>query len=253
MSTSVSATSVFAAHRNTMFKAWRVRLQFTGKLIGGCPKDAKLVEGWLNKNMGLEDEDLRRRMIIHLNEMGVEIPLDATVEEIQEATDRLAGEIKTQGFKRDAEDRPYIESRQINAGIKEAVAVLFPGGKTVNTFRWGITGKSPKDYTAERSFVQPEVLPVADEVGGTDLFLGHIKIKGVPQATIGYAEFVERPLVTFALLTARGSDDLDEAWPDIWSYMEVNGLGAKRSQDFGRFAVIEFEPMPTTNIDEILG
>ena len=33
------SNSVFAAHRNSQFDAIRVTVQFTNRLIGGCPKD----------------------------------------------------------------------------------------------------------------------------------------------------------------------------------------------------------------------
>jgi len=247
------SNSIFADHRNSQFEARRVTIQFVNRLIGGCPKDAKLVQGWLGKNMGLEGEDLRIRMVLHLIEMGVDVPEDATVDELMEATDKLAGEIKTQGFKVNEDGRPYIESRQIKAGIKESVSILFPGGKAAGTYKWGKTGKGPAAYAAERAFVQPEQIIVADEVDGTDLFLGHVSGPRGKMSTIGYAEYVERPTISFVLLTARDSDDLDKAWPDIWTHMELNGIGARRSQGFGQFEVIEFAKQDTTDIESILG
>lgn len=229
--------SVFADLHSTRFNIIPVEIQFVTPLVGGCPKDPKLVEGWMKKNMGVDDaEELRRLTIEHLREMGVEIPAEATDEQIADAVASLAGEIKTQGFKRDADGNPYIESRQIKAGFKESVNTLYAGDS-----RWGrktgYQGKGPKNYTAERLFVNPNVIGVG-EVSDikTELFVGHVQ----GRSTIGYAETVAAPRIGFDIHVATDSKDIEERLPEILVHMEMNGLGAMRSQGYGQFEVVRF-------------
>lgn len=212
-------------------------IQFHGRLIGGAPKDPKLVQGWMRKNLGITDEvELLERTKTHLVEMGVPTPENATFDDIVSASDHLADELKTQGFKRDIDGRPYIESRQIKAGIKESVNILFASQK------WGATRKGPKNFVAERVFVTPDVIPVGDDIDGVDLFIGHIKGPRGPQATIGYAEYVEQATISFTIKVLVESLTPTQ-WANIWSHMEYNGLGAMRSQGYGQFSVLRFADM----------
>lgn len=235
-------TSVFTENRANMFEAIHARLEFSDKLIGGCPKDPKLVQGWLRKNIGIDDEmEILERTRTHLSEMGVEVAASATFEEIVQASESLAGEIKTQGFKRDDDGRPFIESRQIKAGIKESVNILFAKEK------WGKTGKGPRGFTAERVFVKPDKIVVGYEVSGVELFVGHLTGPNGPRSTIGYAEYVEQPCIDLFLLSLKGALNTDK-WAAIWTHMELNGLGAMRSQGFGQFEVVEFEAVDVADV-----
>jgi hypothetical protein len=228
-------TSVFTKTQNKMLDTIDVTLQFTGWLVGGCPKDPKLVEGWLRKNLGVDDEtELRQQALIHLREMGVEVAADAEWSDIVDASESIAGEKQTQGFKVDAEGRPYIEARQIKAGIKESVHILFAGDK------WGKTKKGPKSFVAERVFVKPDAIAVGDAITGVHFHVGHITGPRGPQATVGYAEYVDQPEISFSI---RALEDAisDDKWAQIWAHMELNGLGAMRSQGFGQFEVVEWK------------
>lgn len=235
--------SVFEKQRSEMFDTVHVTLRFADRLVGGNPKDPKLVQGWLRKNMGLNDEaELWSRTRQHLTEMGVEVAADATYEDFVKASESIAEEIKTQGFKRDQDGNPFIEGRQVKAGIKESVNILFAGQK------WGPTRKGPKGFTAERVFVRPDLIPIgrAEDVK-IDLAIGHTTGPRGPQSTIGYYEYVERAEVTFDLLQLRAQNDaaqepaLNETqWGQVWTHLELNGLGAMRSQGFGQFEVTQF-------------
>lgn len=240
-------TSVFAAKRAEMFETIHVKLAFTDRLVGGCPKDPKMIEGWLKKNMGIDDElELLELTRQHLLEMGVDVPSTATREEIQAAVEKIASELKTQGFKR-LDGDPYLEERNVKAGIKESVNVLFAGE------RWGIVkgyqGKGPKSYVAERVFVKPDRIPLgpADTVR-VDMAVGHVNGPQGPRSTIGYYEYVDRPEVEFDILQLReqkqggnGEPALThEQWAQVLTHLELNGFGAMRSQGHGQFVVTHF-------------
>lgn len=243
--------SVFAERHEEMFERILVGLRFTDRLVGGQPKDPKLVQGWLRKNMGVEDEvELLARTRTHLQEMGVELTANATYEEMVAASEALAEEIQTQGFKRDDQDRPVIEARHVKAGIKESVNILF------GTDRWGPTRKGPRGFTAERVFVFPQRIPVggSDDVK-VDLAIGHITGPQGPRSTIGYYEYVEHAEARFEIrqLRAQGAKETDDGkkvgepaldfdqWSKVFTHMELNGLGAMRSQSHGQFEVVKFE------------
>lgn len=260
----MTATSVFAEQRDKMFQHLRIEIEFVDRLAGGSPKDPKLVEGWLRKGMGITDrEELALRTRQHLREMGESLDEEmqkvvndasSTMEDLIKVSEKIAGEIQTQGFKRDEEGRPYIEGRHLKAGIKETVNILFAGEKwgAINGKGSGMSyqGKGPKSFTAERVFVEPRQIVIGDPDDiEVDLFIGHINGPQGPQSTIGYYEFVYQKPVALEVLQLRsqkkggkGEPALDpETWAKVWSHMELNGLGAMRSQGFGQFVVTKFE------------
>lgn len=236
--------SVFADKGDEIFQTTRVTIEFKDRIVGGNPKDPKLVEGWIRARMGVEDEqEIASVAARHMAEMGLDGADEATAAVLEAASESMAGELKTQGFKRDENGNPYLESRQIKAGIKESVNVLFAGE------RWGRTKKGPKSYTAERVFVSPDRLPLGtfDQVK-IDLSIGHISGPKGPQSTIGYFEYVENTSLQFevkelrAQHTPNGEPALSpEQWGSVWAHLEWNGFGAMRSQGYGQFHVVEFE------------
>lgn len=246
--------SVFQAQRDSMFESISVTLQFSDRLVGGIPKDPKLIQGWIRKNMGITNElEVFEKTKQTLVESGVTVPEDATFEDLMKASDEIAEEIKTQGFKRTADGVVYIESRQVKAGIKESVNILFGAEK------WGPTRKGARGYTAERVFIKPDlIIPDGDPTKvNVDLAIGHITGPKGPQSTIGYYEYLTRPIVSFNILQLRNqnkppkkdgeSEPNNEPalsfaqWAAVWAHMELNGLGSMRSQGFGQFDVIAFD------------
>src|SRR6266540_4074767 len=180
---------------SNLFSRFRARMAFRDKLIGGVPKDPRLIEGWLRARAGLEvAQEIRQAMLRTLGEHGL-----------------------------------YVEARQVKAMLKESTNVLF-GGE-----RWGSTRKGPRSFVAERVFVEPDKLWVGvDEPSGIELMIGHLWGPTGPRSTLGYHEYVERPVLEFTVLAVR--DALTpEQWADIWVHAQENGFGALRSQGFGRF------------------
>ncbi|WWT39994.1 hypothetical protein [Microcystis phage Mae-JY09] len=246
----MAAVSMFAAERSRLFLTYRVRLEFAGKLMGGVPKDPKIIEGWLRSKAGIDDtEEVRRGMLRTLTELGAQVSEGDSFEDLVAASEKLAAERSTCGFKRDGTGL-YIEARQLKAAIKESVNILFAGG------RWGTTKKGPKNYTAERLFVRgtdpehPERIHLGiTEPDGIELVIGHVSGPQGQRSTLGYHEYAERRAIEFLIdstdaKAGAGSveDSIDpEHWPLIWLHMEANGIGALRSQGHGQFATTAFE------------
>lgn len=235
--------SVFEKTGESIFEKLDVEITFLDRLVGGCPKDFDLVMGWLRKGLGVTNqEELLLRANQHMVEMGVEgARVDQSADELSELTKKMAGEIKTQGFKRDVHGNPVWEGRFIKAGIKESVNILYAKQK------WGPTKKGPQGFTAERVFPVQDKIPLDGDVM-LDLSVGHINGPDGPRSTIGYYEYVERPVIRFQIeqLLSQNTSAQEpaltfEQWSEVWSHLERNGLGTMRSQGFGRFVVTKFE------------
>lgn len=233
--------------QSDLFTEYGVTLVMRDKLIGGTPRDPKLIQGWLRKRMGLSDEqEIAVKMRETLEGLGMTIGPEATLAEMAEAAEHLAGEKQTTGFKNvllpNGKGRVLIiEGRQVKAMLKELTNILFAGEK------WGATRKGPKSYVAERVFVPEESIPLFHtddtpifEPDGLEMMIGHVVGPTGPRSTLGYHEYVKQAKIHFTIRVAADSVP-HEAWPDIWVLGQENGLGATRSQGFGKFDIERFE------------
>jgi hypothetical protein len=230
--------SVFAGARYEVFTPWHVRLRTRSRLMGGIPKDPKVIEGWLRKAAGIEPEsELKAAVIRTVREIDEATRGDMSDEEVMRvATEEVAREKETTGFKKDANGL-YLEGRQIKSMIKEVTNILYAGD------RWGPTRKGPRSYLAERVFPEQERIYFGkDQPDGTEMFIGHVSGPKGPQSTLGYHEYVENQVLEFDLLVCEDAIEY-EAWPRLWVLAQENGLGALRSQGFGTFDVEEWTRM----------
>jgi hypothetical protein len=229
-----AAPGVLDAH-SQLFVRYSARLSFRDKLLGGVPKDPKLIEGWLRARAGIEDgQELRRAVLRTLSELGVDPTGDVSPDELALASDALVARRMTTGFKR-GDQGLYIEARQIKALLKESTNILF------GAERWGPTRKGPKSFLAERVFVQPDrVWLGTQQPDGLELVVGHLIGPSGPVSTLGYHEYVLRPTIDFTVWVVR---DLVTAaqWADVWVLAQELGLGALRSQGHGRFQLVHWE------------
>lgn len=240
--------SVFGGD-TTPWTVYSATLEFTGKVVGGAPSDPKLVEGWLQKNLGITDkEGLAAWMRTHLAETKGIDPTQATDAEIEAALAENAAEKKAQVFKRTTDGFPYIEGRHVKAMLKEATSISWPRGEhKFGTYRNSkgttVGGKDPKAYVAERVFVPEQPIIVGVDISGVELAVGHIpdwKSESGSRSTIGYFEYVENSIISFEV---RVLDDCleHEQWARIWAVAEMNGLGARRSQGAGQFVITAWD------------
>lgn len=232
-------SSIFA---NLRQKAWpyRYAVQITIRTIaGGVPSDPNVAEGWLRSKLGDPDEQIRDLVAQTMAERGL-------------TADEAAAEVSKRkhlnGFKRD-ENGLYIEGRQAKAMLKEAANVAVASGKLKNR-GWGTTNKGLLSFLAEHVFVPEERIYIQLRGDGDDENgpLVHVKEPtGVNQkfvhtyrgAGIQYEEFVERAILEFVVMT--DWDFSNEEWAMIWLTGEQQGLGASRSQGFGRFEITNWE------------
>lgn len=236
---------VFDAQKKDVFALYGVTLELEDRLMGGIPKDPKVVEGWLRAKAGItEARELAQVTARTLEENGsslgvspaaiAEMDPDEAYALIEAASQEHAALKSTNGFKVD-EQGLYIEDRQVKAMLKESTNVLFAGE------RWGKTKKGPKAFVAERVFVRPRRIHVGvEEPDGVELVVGHVADKAGKRSTLTYHEYVEKPTIEIELEVVRDELTLEQ-WGQLWLHASANGLGALRSQGYGRFDVTKFE------------
>jgi hypothetical protein len=241
------STTPVSVFKNDDWATYNVELSFLGRLYGGSPFDPKLVEGWIGKNLGItNEEELSKAVVKHLAEVQGLDQTTATDEALAEAIEANAIEKKAQGFKRTVDgNRPFVEGRHLKAMIKENTNIAFPQGehkwgRYANTTGRQVGGKAPISFVAERVWVPEQPVVVADDSDDFEFCVGHIEDWKGRRSTIGYFEFCVKPVITFQVQVL---DDVitGDQWARIMRSAERNGLGARRSQGGGQFAVTGWE------------
>lgn len=240
---------IFDTKASGVFTTYRARIRFRDKIMGGTPKDPKIITAWMRSKTGVTDqEELRQMMLRTLEELGAEWPegvdpKNPTYEQAVEASEKLANR-QAVGFKRD-ENSLYIEGRYIKSMLKEATNIVFEGmpAKELEWTKKATTRKFALAYFAERVFVNPDHISLGvKEPSGVELFIGHTTGKDGPQSNLTYYEYVTRPTIACEVMVLRDFVREDD-WPVLWRLAQENGLAALRSQGFGRFDIEEWEPV----------
>jgi hypothetical protein len=221
---------IFDGH-SALFTRYAARIEFRDKLLGGVPRQPKLIEGWLRSRAGLTDGDeIRHTMLRTLVELGVNVDSSMSFEQLEQASEAVAARKQTTGFKT-GEHGLFLEARQVKALLKESSNIVFSGE------RFGPTRKTARPFVAERIFVEPDRLWLgAAEPDGVEMTVGHVVGAAGPCSIIGYHEYVCQAALEFTVLTMRDWLTPDQ-WSDIWVHAQENGLGALRSEGFGRFYI----------------
>lgn len=234
MTTYVEAKSAFEKYEAQNYPyQHRVRL-LVGTLAGGTPTDPKVAKGWLQSKLRDKDDLIR--------EMVAETMIERGLSE-EEAT-QVALEMKNlNGFKREG-GALVIEGRQVKAMLKEA-ATIATQEKRIKPKGWGSPQKGLKSYMAEHLFVIEDkiplqqfegeaLMPVAEATGIMQRFVSTFRGTGIQ-----YEEYVQDAVVEFTIESDHEFDEKD--WAALFLTGERNGLGASRSQGYGRFKVMHFE------------
>lgn len=218
-------TSVFAKYESKSYPH-----RYRGEMIvtciaGGTPTDSNVAEAWLRTKLADSDDLIREAVAEVMAERGVTA---------EEATAIVSTNKHLNGFKRD-ETGLYIEGRQLKACIKEAASVAMAAGKLPR--KWGATNKGVKSYVAEHIFVVEDRLHlgVQQPTGVLQRFVHTFRGTGIQ-----YEEYVENAKVPFTIESDHKFSDAE--WAELWLTAERQGIGASRSQGFGRFTVVTWGP-----------
>lgn len=218
-------TSVFA---NFAAKAWPYA--YAGSIhvttiAGGVPTDEKVAEGWIKTKLADKDDLIRELVATTMTERGI------SADEAAKEVDSLK---HLNGFKRDNQGL-YIEGRQLKAALKEAASVAVASGK-LNGRGWGKTNKGLLSFMAEHVFVVEDRLHlgVTEPTGIAQRFVHTWRGTGIQ-----YEEYVEDAKINF---TVKADHEFSEQeWAMIWLTGEQQGVGASRSQGFGRYEVTRWD------------
>jgi len=233
----IAADNVFGEYLPKVYnRLYNVVLR-VDTLAGGIPSDPNKAEGWLRSKLGEGREQ-------QIQAIAAEVMVERNIT----LDDALGEVLKMQhlnGFKRD-EGGLYIEGRQAKACIKEAANIRWP--KT----RWGVSSKGTPGYFAEHIFVVESRIPITGPGVRFDDEKQTWEPTGVKQSFphtwrgngIQYFEFVDDAELSFTVAT----DSPDAAkcithdiWGELWVTAGMEGIGAGRSQGYGRFQVIKWE------------
>lgn len=232
----------------TMFTRYQVRLRTRNRLVGGLPKSAKLIEGWLQRNapaaglqthIGVDDAT------------GAEVtaPLSAeqaVAETLAKTRAAEAEQVKAvwTGFAQDGQGL-YLEARCVKSMFKEAAnvmrALLETSGPTNGRHR--DPGKRFKNYRsklAERVFVEGNRVDLgAKEPDGTEDRPIHVMTPQGPRTALKRYDYVEPRELAFTVKVLKDELVDEDVLRLLLEYAGENGLGADRSQGFGTFDLVE--------------
>jgi hypothetical protein len=194
-------------------------------IVGGIPSDPKVAEGWLRSKLQASDDMIRQAVAATM------IERDLTADDAMKIVDEQK---HLNGFKRD-KNGLYIEGRQLKAALKEAGSVAVNSGKLKGT-GWGKTNKTFIKWVPEHVFVIEEKLPlgVTEPTGINQRFVHTWRGSGIQ-----YEEYVEDAKIDFTVITDH--DLAAEEWAMIWLTGQQQGIGATRSQGYGRYEVTRWE------------
>ena len=229
----------------SLYTTYRVELRFVDLVMGGHPKDPNVIEAWLQTRVMGGDEVIRQRLVEALADIDVEVPTDATKEEIIAATKAIAATRTGQGFRQNA-DGLCLARYNVVAMLKESTAILYPyeavkAGVPGSGCAWGKTRKAPRSFLAERVNVREFRIPLGRiEPDGTHMQIGHISGPKGKRSILAYVDYCVQPSITFTISSV---DDAitAEQWQKILLCGQERGLSAMRSQGYGQFKVIGFD------------
>ena len=210
-------------------KAWPHRFAgqlHLGAIAGGTPTDQHVAEGWLRTKINDKDDLIREAVAETMAERGV------TADEAAKIVDSLK---HLNGFRRDPDRGLYIKGHQLKAALKEAVSVAVASEK-LPARGWGKTNKGALSYVAEHVFVEEDrlYLGVTEPTGISQRFVHTFRGAGIQ-----YEEYCEDAKVDFTIKSDH--DFTDAQWAIIWLTGQEQGLGASRSQGFGRYTVTRWD------------
>jgi hypothetical protein len=224
--------SVFAKYEARSFPYRFGATLHVSCIAGGTPSDSNVAEGWLRSKLAPKDDLIREMVAEVMAERGVDAEEAAKIVDLRKHLN---------GFKRfrpeDDQTGLYIEGRQVKAAIKEAGSVAVAAGKLEGR-GWGKTNKGLLGYLSEHVFVVEDRIPlgVAEPSGIAQRFITSFRGTGIQ-----YEEYVDDAKVSFTVMTDHNFSE--QEWAHIWLTGQQQGLGASRSQGFGRYEVVRWEPL----------
>jgi hypothetical protein len=230
----------------SVFERWRPQawpFRYEGRIhvdviAGGIPSDENKTKGWLKSKLAMKDDLLREAVAEVMAERGLSA---------EEAAEVVAERQNLNGFKREGENL-FIEGRQLKAAIKEAVSISVAAGKIKppnNKKGWGTTNKGLLSFVAEHVHVVEDklllhiehsgkVYPVTEPTGVAQRFVHTWRGNAIQ-----VEEYVQN--ASFDFTVEADYEFTEEQWALFWLTGQNEGIGASRSQGYGRYTVVKWD------------
>lgn len=205
-----------------LYNVFRVTVVFREWVCGGMPRNKDLIRAWVEAGTKYADEQTEK-----LIQENAELVVNEVAEKVW------------QGFPED-ENGLFIPARQVKAALKQSASLLGitkqkRGSKQV--LAEGLEVKAPDGSDRIHLGVK--------EPSGTYENAIHVMTAQGPRTALRRMDYVVAPRISFevwVLKTAAqetrhiGENEL----VSILQHAQENGLGASRSQGYGKFDVVEF-------------
>lgn len=209
-----------------LYNRFMVKLALRNDLCGGTPKNPDVIKDFVVAKTGHDDEQTKEQV--------------ADIEEhIQTVTEKCWN-----GFLCD-DTGLYLPTRNVKAMLKECASVLGitktkRGSKQILQHGFEVKGEGPAE--------QRVYLGVKEPTGYHDQAI-HVMTAQGPRTALKRVDYVSPPrTIQFQVWCLKtqpaetrhiGRKELEQ----MFALGQENGLGADRSQGYGKFHVIEFGPM----------
>jgi hypothetical protein len=205
-----------------VWSKYAVELTLIDKLYGGVPKNPDLIANWIkSQNKNLDEEAVK----VYAAKEGETLPI---TEEDAPRDERM-----WTGF-RQASGKLFIPSQYIKAMLKEARSMM--------------PEKISRQGMQHGLFVKPDIIYVGNAAEGYDEFVGHVMTMMGPRSILKRMDYINKPTIKVQIWVVGNKISRDEIARMLAVGQEI-GLGASRSQGFGKFTVTKFEKLSAAGIE----
>jgi hypothetical protein len=219
---------------------YRVKIH-VNRLVGGIPKDPAMVEKWVAATCKKASDEERARIV------------QTHLEDLPKVTDDT---IKYNGTKFSGENTPkglFIESRQVKSMLKESGNIMkFSVPNSKKDDELGIP--CLKNKVGDHVFVEEDEIYL-DRQKPDRILQRPISIKNGPRgpvSAIKVSDICDNVDITFTLRRLLKGEVPEKVLYLILHYGENLGVGADRSQGFGKFKVMDVQKLSLEQAREIL-
>lgn len=223
--------NIWKGNTGKNWKKYRIALQIRERIMGGKPKNPKVIRDWLKAKVDKGELKASKEDVERLA-----IETETMVEETEERS--------WTGFLQD-EHGLFIHAYQIKAMLKEAAKVLgfnntqrglkqtFQHGTEIKPVGW----KAPEPDRIHLNAKTPD---------GVEEHVTHTRFG----SALKRMDYVEMPKIVFELWTLKTGKLTQGVLCDILEHAQESGLGASRAMGFGKFDVVEIVKLTEDEVDE---
>jgi hypothetical protein len=215
-------------NNDDLYDKYSVTIKVRDKLCGGVPKNHELIESWVKARTAHDDRMTKTQ----------------TAEVIETVLEEKTESAWT-GFQCDPEHGLFLATRNVKAMLRESATMLRlfvkkRGSKQI--VQHGFEIKGGWHHSDGRVYL------CQDEPDGADEGAIHVMTAQGPRTAIKKVDYVSQCEIKFQIwvfkTAAQEKRHLGEADViEMLTFAQENGLGAQRSQGYGKFDVTGFESM----------